>query len=59
MKTTGNKQIKLLDWEKKWLKAMEGDTNPTVVRIEGRIYTLFINTTIGKQALNQSNKLKN
>ena len=35
LKKTGNKAIKLLEWEKKLLKAMEGDSNPTIGRIGG------------------------
>lgn len=35
LKRTGNKAIKLLDWEKSMLKAMEGDTNPTIGKIRG------------------------
>lgn len=35
LKRTGNKKIKLLDWERKLLKAMEGESNPTVVQIRG------------------------
>lgn len=35
LKRTGNKKIKLLDWERKLLKAMEGESNPTVVQIPG------------------------
>lgn len=37
LKKTGNKAIKLLDWEKRLLKAMEGDSNPTIGRIGGAI----------------------
>ncbi|GBM65029.1 hypothetical protein AVEN_68950-1 [Araneus ventricosus] len=36
-KKTGNKAIKLLDWEKYFLKAMEGDSNPTIGGIGGAI----------------------
>ena len=35
LKRTGNKAIKLLDWEKSMLKAMEGDSNPTIGKIRG------------------------
>lgn len=35
LKRTGNKKIKLLDWERKLLKAMEGESNPTVIQIAG------------------------
>ncbi|CAH1110533.1 unnamed protein product [Psylliodes chrysocephalus] len=34
---TGNKPIKLLEWEKKLLKAMEGDSNPTIGKIGGAL----------------------
>ncbi|KAI4462016.1 hypothetical protein MML48_5g00018908 [Holotrichia oblita] len=37
LKKTGNKAIKLLEWEKKLLKAMEGDSNPTIGKIGGAI----------------------
>lgn len=35
---TGNKNIQLLDWEKKMLVAMKGESNPTVKRIPGKLY---------------------
>ena len=35
LKRTGNKAIKSLDWEKSMLKAMEGDSNPTIGKIRG------------------------
>lgn len=35
MKKTGNKKIKLLGWEKKLHTALQGDSNPTITRIEG------------------------
>ncbi|GLG98817.1 uncharacterized protein GBIM_05396 [Gryllus bimaculatus] len=34
---TGNRNIKLKEWEKDYLKLINGDTNPTVTRIEGAI----------------------
>ncbi|GBL81752.1 hypothetical protein AVEN_257869-1, partial [Araneus ventricosus] len=37
LKKTVNKAIKLLDWEKRLLKAMESDSNPTIGRIDGAI----------------------
>lgn len=38
LKKTGNKLIKLLEWEKQLLKAMEGDNNPTIGRIRGAMH---------------------
>lgn len=35
MKKTGNKKIKLLGWEEKLLRAVQGDSNPTIKKIEG------------------------
>ncbi|KAK7871539.1 hypothetical protein R5R35_010342 [Gryllus longicercus] len=34
---TGNRKIKLKEWEKDYLKLINGDTNSTVTRIEGAI----------------------
>ncbi|KAK7864663.1 hypothetical protein R5R35_010934 [Gryllus longicercus] len=34
---TGNRKIKLKEWEKDYLKLINGGTNPTVTRIEGAI----------------------
>lgn len=38
VKKTGNKCIKLLDWEKVMFEAMQGNTNPTVTKIPGKFY---------------------
>lgn len=38
MKRTGNKAIKLCDWEKIMFKAMEGNTNPTIGTIRGAMH---------------------
>ena len=37
LKRTGNKSIKLVDWEKSMLKAMEGEKNPTIGIIPGAL----------------------
>ena len=37
LRMTGNKSIKLNNWEQKLFSLMDGDTNPAVKRIEGRL----------------------
>lgn len=37
MKKTGNRSITLLDWERKLLKAMKGEENPTIGKILGAL----------------------
>lgn len=38
VKKTVNKAIKLLYWERQLLQAVEGDSNPTIGRINGAMY---------------------
>ena len=51
-KRTGKKAIKLLDWEKSMLNAMEGDTNLTIRKIRGAMQ-------IGIQEGDSSHKIRN
>lgn len=40
---TGNKKVVLLDWEKKLLAAMKGESNPTITKIPGELLVMLIN----------------
>ncbi|GBL78723.1 hypothetical protein AVEN_65279-1 [Araneus ventricosus] len=51
---TGNKAIKLLDWEKHLLKAMDGDSNPTSGEFAGPYRLVFMKTNLfSKDGVNQ------
>lgn len=39
---TGNRKIKLLDWEEKFLKLMEHDENPVFTRVKGKEVISFL-----------------
>lgn len=35
---TGNKRLKLLEWEKVMFQALQGDINPVVTRVPGKLF---------------------